>query len=39
MTMQLTLIGLLIWFLWGLFMGMGWTLGSWIMGKILARLG
>lgn len=27
---------ILVWFLWGLFMGMGWTIGAWVMGRLLA---
>jgi hypothetical protein len=27
---------ILVWFLWGLFMGMGWTIGAWIIGRLLA---
>lgn len=27
---------LLVWFIWGFFMALGWTLGAWIMSKLLA---
>jgi len=30
---------ILVWFLWGLVMGFGWTLGSWLMSKILGAIG
>ena len=32
---------LLVWFIWGLFMAIGWTLGTWLMSRLLgfARLG
>jgi hypothetical protein len=33
--MSLTLINLLIWFVWGFFMSLGWCLGAWLMGKVL----
>ena len=29
---------LLIWFVWGLLMGLGWTLGAWIMSRLLGLL-
>ncbi len=27
---------ILVWFLWGLFMGMGWTVGSLIIARLVA---
>jgi hypothetical protein len=24
-----------VWFVWGIFMAMGWALGTWIMGRLL----
>ena len=30
---------ILVWFIWGFFMALGWTLGAWLMGKLLAVLG
>lgn len=35
MTATLSLNMLLIWFLWGVFMGAGWTLMAWALGKVL----
>jgi len=35
MTGGLTLMGILIWFLWGFFMGIGWTLGAWLITRLL----
>lgn len=31
--------GILTWFLWGLFMGAGWSVGAWAVGKILVAIG
>ena len=28
----------LIWFLVGLLVGVGWTLGGWVVGRLLAKL-
>ena len=39
MMQTLSLYALLIWFIWGLFMALGWTLGAWIMARILSRFG
>ena len=30
----ITIYAVLVWFLWGLFMGLGWALGTWIMGQL-----
>lgn len=35
MSGNLSLIGILIWFLWGFFMGAGWTIGAWLVTKFL----
>jgi hypothetical protein len=35
MMMTLTLYSMLVWFVWGLCMGAGWTIASWLLGKIL----
>jgi hypothetical protein len=32
----LTIYVVLVWFLWGLFMALGWVLGTWIMNQVLA---
>jgi hypothetical protein len=32
----ITIYVVLVWFLWGFFMAIGWALGTWIMGQILA---
>jgi hypothetical protein len=29
---------LLVWFVWGFFMAMGWALGTWIMGRLLGMV-
>lgn len=29
---------LLVWFAWGYFMGLGWTLAAWLINRLLARL-
>jgi hypothetical protein len=31
----ITIYVVLVWFLWGFFMAIGWVLGSWIMNQIL----
>lgn len=33
--MTLSLTQILIWFLWGLFMGAGWTIAAWLLSKVL----
>ena len=35
MTISLTPYGILIWFVWGFFMGLGWTLAAWLLSKVL----
>jgi hypothetical protein len=30
----ITIYVVLVWFLWGLFMALGWALGTWIMGQL-----
>jgi hypothetical protein len=32
----ITIYVVLVWLLWGFFMAIGWALGTWIMGQILA---
>lgn len=39
MTQTISANALLIWFIWGIFMGFGWTLGSWAMSKLLTAIG
>jgi hypothetical protein len=29
---------LLVWFVWGFMMAMGWALGTWIMGRLLGMV-
>lgn len=29
---------LLVWFVWGFFMGLGWTLAAWLLGRLLSRV-
>jgi hypothetical protein len=31
----ITIYVVLVWFLWGLFMALGWALGTWIAGQLL----
>lgn len=38
MIMTITPNALLVWFVWGFFMGLGWTLGSWLMSRLLSRI-
>lgn len=35
----ITLTALIVWFVWGFFMALGWTLGSWLMSKVLQAIG
>jgi hypothetical protein len=28
----------LVWFVWGFFMGLGWTLASWLLNRLLAKV-
>lgn len=30
----ITLYVVLVWFLWGLFMGLGWAVGTWLAGLL-----
>ncbi len=32
----ITLYAVLVWFLWGFFMALGWVLGTWIMGQVVS---
>ena len=36
---EITVHAVAIWFTWGLVMGIGWTLGSWLIGRILSYFG
>lgn len=31
--------GIVMWLAWGFFMGIGWSVGSWLVGKILGAIG
>lgn len=35
MSGEFTTISLLYWFTWGFFMGLGWTIAAWALGKVL----
>ena len=35
---QITIYVVLVWFLWGFFMAIGWVLGTWIMNQILGSV-
>lgn len=35
MAATLSLWTILVWFVWGFFMALGWTLGAWLMSKVL----
>lgn len=39
MLTTITLTSIAVWFVWGFFMALGWTLGSWIMSRILSNIG
>lgn len=38
MVQAVSLNMLLVWFVWGLFMGLGWTLASWLLNRLLSRV-
>lgn len=29
---------IIVWFVWGFFMALGWTLGSWVMTRLLGYM-
>jgi hypothetical protein len=35
----ITLHAILLWLVWGFFMGIGWTTGSWLVSRLLTALG
>lgn len=35
MAATISLNAILIWFVWEFFMGLGWTLAAWLLGKVL----
>lgn len=35
---DITVHAVAVWFVWGFFMGLGWTLASWLIGRILSRI-
>jgi hypothetical protein len=35
---EVTANALLVWFVWGFFMAMGWVLGTWIMERLLGMV-
>lgn len=35
MTATISLNMILVWFVWGFFMSLGWTLAAWLLGKVL----
>jgi hypothetical protein len=37
MTPAITMNALLIWFVWGFFMGLGWTIAAWLLNRMLSR--
>ena len=34
----ISLNAIAMWFVWGFFMGAGWTFASWLIGRLLARV-
>lgn len=38
MTQTLSTNALLVWFVWGFFMSLGWTLAAWLLGRVLSAL-
>jgi hypothetical protein len=38
MASTITLNALLVWFVWGFFMGLGWTLAAWLVNRLLAKI-
>lgn len=39
MDMVLSANALLVWFVWGFMMSLGWTLAAWLLNRLLARVG
>ena len=35
MTQTISLNAIALWFVWGFFMSLGWTLAAWLLGKVL----
>jgi hypothetical protein len=35
---SITIYVVLVWFLWGFFMSLGWVLGTWIMNQLLTNV-
>lgn len=33
--MTVSLASILVWLVWGFFMGLGWTFAAWLLGKVL----
>jgi hypothetical protein len=29
---------IIVWFVWGFFMALGWALGAWVMGRLLGYM-
>lgn len=38
MEATISLNALLVWFVWGLFMGMGWTVAAWLVSRLLSKI-
>jgi hypothetical protein len=38
MASTITLNALLVWFVWGFFMGLGWTLAAWLVNRLVAKI-
>jgi hypothetical protein len=38
MASTITMNALLVWFVWGFFMGLGWTLAAWLVNRLLAKI-
>lgn len=38
MTPAITMNALLVWFVWGFFMGLGWALAAWLINRALSKV-
>jgi hypothetical protein len=38
MFVEISANAILVWFVWGIFMAMGWALGTWMMGRLLGLI-
>jgi hypothetical protein len=38
MAATISLNAILVWFVWGFFMGLGWTIAAWLINRALSRV-